>query len=117
MLQVLGSSPTVDTQGIATSSNTVDYIAPSGALVFASGSLNWTWALDSYRLHADAACAAQGPVEPGIQKLMAHVMNALVILHPPGHLAIAPADSSSLRDARLVRLAGDAHGYMGERNA
>ena len=85
-LQVLG---TTHTQSSDTSSgalrpdisNTTYYIAPSGAMVFATGSIYWTIALDSYRYQVDNSCAGQNPVVPGIQMFMAHVMDALVNPH------------------------------------
>ena len=80
-LQVLGTSYTVDYTNKPDISNTTYYIAPSGALVFATGSIYWTAALDSYRSSVDKACAGQNPVVPGMQTLMLHVMHELVIHH------------------------------------
>jgi hypothetical protein len=81
-LQVLGASHTVDNTNTPDSSNTTYYIAPSGAMVFATGSIYWTLALDNYRFQTDASCTGQSLVVPGMQKLMAHVMDALVAHHP-----------------------------------
>jgi len=53
-------------------------------MVFATGSIYWTRALDSYRLYKDKMCAGQTLVIPGMQKLMAHMMDALVSKHPRG---------------------------------
>jgi len=81
-LQVLGASRIVsDTKGSDTS-NTTYYIAPSGAMVFATGSIYWTLALDNYRFQTGESCAGQSLMVPGMQKLMAHVMDALVVHHP-----------------------------------
>lgn len=80
-LQVLGTTSTVDSGGIHDISNTTYYIAPSGAFVFASGSINWAAALDSYREGVDKACALQNTFVPGIQTLMLHVMHELVLHH------------------------------------
>lgn len=66
----------------ATPSNTTYYIALSGAMVFATGSIYWTFGLDNYRLFTDQQCAGQERVVPGMQKLMAYVMEALVMRHP-----------------------------------
>ena len=87
-LQVLGTSSTVNNSNRADVSNTTYYIAPSGAMVFASGAIYWTTALDSYRYSADPKCAGQQLVVPGIQKLMANVMDALAVDHPSGRLAL-----------------------------
>ena len=85
-LQVLGTTPTQRSDAASGAltpdiSNTTYYIAPSGAMVFATGSIYWTIALDSYRYQVDNLCANQSPVTPGIQKLMANVMVALVNPH------------------------------------
>lgn len=81
-LQVLGVSQTMSKYNTADFSNTTYYIAPSGAMVFATGSIYWTTVLDSYRFFTDQMCAGQNPVVLGVQKLMANVMDALVIDHP-----------------------------------
>ncbi len=82
-LHVLSISHTVYGNNQPDVSNTTYYIAPSGAMVFATGSIYWTRSLDSYRLYQDKNCAGQNTVIPGMQKLMARVMDALVINHPP----------------------------------
>jgi hypothetical protein len=80
-LQVIGTSPTITNTGQPDKSNTTYYFAPSGAMVFASGSIYWTLALDSYRESVYKACAQQDPVVPAMQKLMARIMSELVINH------------------------------------
>ena len=81
-LQVLGASKTVDNTNTPDTSNTTYYVAPSGAMVFATGSISWTLALDNYRFQTDPSCSSRSLVVPGMQKLMAHVMDALVVHHP-----------------------------------
>ena len=80
-LQILGASPTVADGGVNDMSNTTYYIASSGATVFASGSMYWGNALDSYRAVFDKPCAGKDVAVPGVQKLMAYVMNELVMHH------------------------------------
>jgi len=84
-LQVLATSPTLNDDGKADFSNTTYYIAPSGAMVFATGSIYWTLALDTYRYKIDNSYAAGDPCavgsrmeEPAVQKLMSNVMDALL---------------------------------------
>jgi len=89
-LQVLGTSSTVNEGNTADTSNTTYYIAPSGAMVFATGSIYWTLALDTYRFQTDKLCTGQSPVVPGMQKLLARVMDALVIHHPLPQQTFAP---------------------------
>jgi hypothetical protein len=80
-LQVLSISQTRSDFGIADYSNTTYYIAQSGAMVFATGAIYWTLALDSYRLYSDTQCPSESRVVPGMQQLMANVMANLVVLH------------------------------------
>lgn len=83
---MLGATRTIYGKNNPDVSDTTYYIAPSGAMVFATGSIYWARALDSYRLFPDKLCAGQSLVIPGVQMLMAHVMDALVINHPHGSL-------------------------------
>jgi len=80
-LHIIGASTAKNNKGQPDVSNTTYYIATSGALVFAAGSIYWTTSLDSYRLNQANACSNQNPVVPGIQKLMANVMVTLVTHH------------------------------------
>ena len=81
-LQVLATSRTQNNAGRSDTSNTTYYIAKSGALVFATGSIYWTAFLDGYRLHPDPSCRSDSLVVPGIQKLMDHAMAAVIFRHP-----------------------------------
>ena len=71
-LQILGSSAFTDINTKQLTSNTTTFIAAGGALVFASGSIGWTYGLDTYRY------GGSGTAVPGIQQLMAHIMTALI---------------------------------------
>jgi hypothetical protein len=86
-LQVLSVSHVISTTNHADVSNSTYYIAPSGAMVFATGSVYWARALDSYRFTGgDPACIGQNAPIPPMEELMAHVMAALVVTHPSLHL-------------------------------
>jgi hypothetical protein len=76
-LQVLSVSKTVSEMNQPDFSNTTYYVASSGAIVFATGSIYWTSTLDDYRFASDPLCANQSHVVSGIQKLMVNVMDAL----------------------------------------
>lgn len=78
-LQVLGLSYTVNDTKESGTSNTTYYFAPSGAMVFATGSIYWTAALDAYRFSKDKLCPGVNNVIPEMQKLMTNVMKALLI--------------------------------------
>ncbi len=83
-LQILGSSAFTDINSKQLTSKTTTFIASGGALVFASGSIGWTYALDTYRY------GGTGTTVPGIQQLMAHIMTALIRPnHPTGFAAFA----------------------------
>jgi len=80
-LQVLSISQTVDIYHNHGTSNTTYYIAPSGAMVFATGSIYWTKALDTYRSSQDQLCIGKDTAVPAMQKLMANVMDTLIMHH------------------------------------
>ena len=81
-LHVLGVSRTLSATNHADFSNTTYYIAASGAMVFATGSVYWARGLDGYRFSGgDVTCAGQNTEIPAMQKLMEHVMAALAITH------------------------------------
>lgn len=84
-LHVLARSGTVTDTGGVDSSDTTYYIAPSGAMVFASGSIYWAYALDSYRIEPDKTCGNQNVAIPGIQMLMTHFMDELIVHHTPAN--------------------------------
>jgi hypothetical protein len=73
-LKVIATSATVDENSVADTSSTTYYRAPSGALVFATGSIAWTWALDTYRRYSPVSTPV---VIPGMQVLFANIMGAL----------------------------------------
>jgi len=81
-LQVLGTSATLNDTNKVDSSNTTYYIASSGAMVFATGSIYWTEALDTYRPTVDKTCGNQNTAVLDMQILMAHIMDGLIIHHP-----------------------------------
>ena len=89
-LQVLGKSYTLKEDNTTDFSNTTYYIAPSGAMVFATGSIYWTLSLDDYRYHTDTLCAGQSTEVPGMQKLMANVMDALATHHAAHQQTFVP---------------------------
>jgi hypothetical protein len=66
-------------------SNSTYYIAPSGAMVFDSGSIRWSSALDSYRPDPDPLCDAthNNKAVPELQALMGNIMDALIVKHDP----------------------------------
>lgn len=84
-LQIIGISPTKDASNVPDVSDTTYYIASSGAMVFAPGSMYWATALDNYRFSTSATidplCAGKDPVVPEIQRLMANIMDALPMIH------------------------------------
>lgn len=91
-LQILATSSTHNDGGHADWSNTTYYVASSGALVFASGSIYWSYALDTLHIWDvpdifpiyTCLIASQGQAIPQIQALMAKVMAALVVRHSAG---------------------------------
>jgi hypothetical protein len=90
-LQVLSTSATLAADGKHDFSNTTAYMAQSGALVFAAGSIYWSYALDSLRLLQPASrCANETAAIPEMQKLLANVMAALAVRHSTSTPAVTP---------------------------
>jgi hypothetical protein len=79
-LKILGSSPTMSIDGKTDLSHTTYYIAPCGSMVFATGSIFWTNALDSYR-YTTGYWKNEAQTVPEIQRLMSNVMDALIMRH------------------------------------
>lgn len=77
-LVVLSDSPAT-AQKKSYVSNTTYYYAPSGAFIFASGSIYWARALDAFRLFPGGTCHAQSEVIPGMQKLFQNVLAAALV--------------------------------------
>lgn len=90
-LRVLEISPTVSQEGYVSESESTYYVARSGAFVFASGSIYFSYALDSLHIwdiiHMPAydpcLMTSRSAAIPGLQILMAHVMRELLINHHP----------------------------------
>jgi hypothetical protein len=61
--------------GRQTSAEVVRYVAPSGARVFSSGSLQFVWGLDNYWGHRDA------PPDPRLQRFMRNTLSDLTSKH------------------------------------
>jgi len=80
-LHVIATSATKNDTGVSDISNTSYYIASSGAMVFATGSIYWTTALDYYRLHEDKICGNKNTTVNELQALMANVMSSLITSH------------------------------------
>ncbi len=78
-LNDLGASPTRTFLGTTDAGDTTYYVASSGALVFDAGTVNWGYALDSFRLVPPNDCSGQTAPVPGLQKLMSNVMAALIV--------------------------------------
>ena len=76
-IKIIATSAATDVSSQNVHSETTFYTALSGALVFATGSMQWTWALDSYQFGNTYIPGTNGYVVPQMQILMANVMGAL----------------------------------------
>jgi N,N-dimethylformamidase beta subunit-like protein len=74
---LLSQSPFTDAQGAANQSNSSIYQAPSGAWVFDSGTMSWSWALDSEG-------TANQP-DPRIQQATTNILNRFGMGPAPVH--------------------------------
>ena len=105
-LQILSSTTTVNQSKKNDVSNTAYYIAPSGAFVFATGSIYWTYALDDYRYFTSNGCPEQNRVVPAMQVLLSHIMEALVTIHPSSYTFVPSTNRPLLAysTARILTL-------------
>lgn len=70
-LQVIAASPYTNVNGQSGTSNAVTYTAPSGAIVFSTGSMQWNWGLDDGGWHASR-------VNPAVQQMTRNVLRRFV---------------------------------------
>lgn len=71
---LLASSPFVNYQGLPYTHNTSIYRAPSGALVFATGTMDWAWALAP----GGSSDGVQDNVRPALQRLTRNVLHRML---------------------------------------
>jgi hypothetical protein len=102
---LLSNSPYTNTSGGADYSNSSIYQAPSGAWVFATGTMSWSWALDNYA-HASV------PIDPRVQQATANVLNAFLPPPPTVHdlKLTAPATAVAGQAFSVSVMAEDAQG-------
>jgi hypothetical protein len=70
-LIVLSQSPVVDGSGLHSNANSTIYTAPSGATVFAAGTIEWSWGLANLQSKTNA--------NPGIQRTTANILNNFIL--------------------------------------
>jgi hypothetical protein len=87
---LLSSSPFVDYRGVARVANSSLYRAPSGAWVFSSGTIDWSWALDGLWHQR---------VDTRIQRTTANLLDAFVHGAPIARQLTATAPSTATAGA------------------
>jgi hypothetical protein len=100
---LLSDSPFVDRLGMSDRSNASIYQAPSGAWVFATGTISWVWGLDDF-IHSQA--------DARIQRVTANVLDAFLNGAPVvDHLVVAaPANVTAGRPFAVNVTAVDSRG-------
>jgi hypothetical protein len=84
-LHILATSKTVASDPTQPDfGNSSYYYASSGAMVFASGSIYWAFALDAYREIPDPTCGSKNTAVPQVEAMMANVMAQVIVKHPAG---------------------------------
>jgi hypothetical protein len=67
-ITVLSNTPLINSEtGEADTANSTIYTAPSGAMVFAAGTIQWSWGLDSFG-------GGAAYVNPGLQRVTANIL-------------------------------------------
>lgn len=85
-LQVVARSPVVDILGIPGHAEATVYQAPSGAWVFGSGTIEWSWGL-----------GRQGLADPRVERMTANLLQKAGIDIPPG-IGKLPLPEGPLRE-------------------
>jgi hypothetical protein len=101
---LLSQSPFVDFDGKPNVSNSSIYQAPSGAWVFSSGTMSWSWALDN--------TYTSNNTDPRIQQATTNVLNAFLLSRLPVHdlKLVVPANVSAGQPFSATVTAEDANG-------
>jgi hypothetical protein len=86
---LLSQSPFTDGNGATRNLHSSIYQAPSGAWVFASGTMSWSWALDSI-----PGPLGTGRVDARIQRATANILNRFLIGGPPTIASFTPTSGS-----------------------
>ena len=79
-------SPYTDGGGAIINASSSIYQAPSGAWVFASGTMSWSWALDDV-----PGALSTGRLDARIQRTTANILNAFLYGAPPTITGFSPA--------------------------
>lgn len=95
-LRVAARSPILDVYGAPGWAETTTYRASSGALVFASGTIEWAWGLGK-----------EGVVDPRIGHMTANLIEEATGIPVPKELASMPAPPRSLRSDLATQLAAE----------
>ena len=87
--------PNVDNGGNAAFSDATLYTAPSGAIVFAAGTIQWSWGLDPGYNSGGCGCNP-GYVDPKAQQVTANILNMFI------NTTATPAPAVSLNPSSLA---------------
>ena len=94
--QRIAHSPYID-EGFTKYSDMTLYTAQSGALVFATGSINWSWGLDDFNAPALRPLLASAPAQQMTRNLLARFLT--VIPTPPPSVLLRDDFNDNLRDS------------------
>jgi hypothetical protein len=100
---LLSWSPFTDTGGVARYSNSSIYQAPSGAWVFASGTMSWSWALDNM-----ITTQSDGRIQQTTANLLSAFLYGAPIVHDLK--VVAPASATQGRPFTVSVVAENALG-------
>src|SRR5436305_11940721 len=96
---VLSQSPYTDVNGLADYSNSVIYRAPSGAWIFAAGTIAWGSALDTWNSNV---------TDTRVQQITANILNAFIngapIVH---HLTVSAPSTATAGQAATVTVTAE----------
>ena len=100
---LLSDSPFTGVSGLNHANSSI-YEAPSGAWVFAAGTIDWSWGLDSYVPPAGINTRGVAAPSAALQQTTANILNRFLIVRPLGPTALS-ANGTGLSTKYKIALA------------
>jgi hypothetical protein len=101
---LLSDSPYINKAGAPDHANSSIYQAPSGALVFASGTMSWVWGLDNF---------LRGREDSRIQRTMANIFDGFINGPPAQVAALAVSAPATVTAGQSFNVTVTARDYNG----
>lgn len=112
---LLSNSPFTGSEGIGFANSAV-YEAPSGAWVFNSATMDWSWGLDNYAPPAGIDTRAVPVQSALVQQITANILNRFITVRPTAPANLASTPSGSKISLSWNNTASNQNGFQVERS-